>query len=294
MLAGFGALRVDQLEALLLLHETLTPASGRVATYRALAELREHAFVETVGLAGSAGPGRGYVLSPTGRRVYAANDRLYPRRRVRRATSVVMLDHAVALADVAVTFARAASREGVELLWESDWEALSRLRATIVIPDAIVTLKRDGWRTRGCIEADRATERHQAFARKVRRYVDLYLGDRWRAELISWPQILTVTTSDQRARSLADLAHDEAVRYGGARIAKSFRFISFDELAAHGPFAVTWHVGGGGGREPILMPHVGPALNAKERAPFLDVAELARRDASTAASAAAEADEGSR
>jgi hypothetical protein len=259
LFAGFGALRVDQLEALLLLHDTLTQASRRVATYRVLAELRERAFVETVGLAGRPGPGRAFVLSPAGRRVYAASDPLYPRRRIGRATSVVMLDHAVALADIAVAFASAAHRDGVELLWESDWEALTRLQATIVIPDALVTLRHDGWRTRGCIEADRATERHQAFARKVRRYVDLYLGDRWRAELGYWPQILTVTTSDQRARSLADLAHDEAVRYGGARIAKSFRFISFAELAAHGPFAVAWHVGGGVGREFILASHVNSA-----------------------------------
>src|SRR5690348_2030923 len=68
LLAGFGALRVDQLEALLLLHDGLTPASRRVTTYRVLAELRERAFAQTVGLAGPGGPGRAFVLSPTGRR----------------------------------------------------------------------------------------------------------------------------------------------------------------------------------------------------------------------------------
>jgi hypothetical protein len=79
--------------------------------------------------------------------------------------------------------ATAALAEGVELLWESDWEAVARLGRIVVIPDALVTVDHAGSRARAFIEADRATERHQAFAAKVRRYVDLYLRDDWRADL---------------------------------------------------------------------------------------------------------------
>jgi hypothetical protein len=177
LLAGFGALRTDHLEALLMLCEKLSPASGRVTTYRVLSELRERSLAETVGIPGRLA-GRGVVLSAIGRRAYAATDALYPRRRVQRGISVTFLDHAVALADNAHAFAHAATQDGVDLVWNSDWKALALLGATIVIPDAMVSLSYGGWRTWGCIEADRATERREAFARKVRRYVDLYLGDR--------------------------------------------------------------------------------------------------------------------
>jgi hypothetical protein len=213
-----------------------------------IAELREHGCAEIVGLPSRGAPTRGIVLSTTGRRVYAASDPLYPRRRVGRGTSVVMLDHATALADIAVAFARAALAAGVDLLWESDWETVAHLRGTVVIPDALVTLDHAGWRTRAFIEADRATERRQAFARKVRRYVDLYLRDDWRQALGAWPLILTVTTSAARARSLAELAHETAQREGGARIAHAFRAMGSDELRALGPFGATWHVGGGAAR----------------------------------------------
>lgn len=270
-MAGFGALRVDQLEALLMLDAILTPESKRVATYRVLAELREHGYAETVGLASRDAPTRGVVLSSTGRRVYAASDGLYPRRRVRRATSVVMLDHAVALADVAIAFARSALAAGVDVLWESDWEAVTRLGSTVVIPDALVTLDHAGWRTRAFIEADRATERRQAFARKVRRYVDLYLRDDWRKALGAWPLILTVTTSDARARSLAELAHETAQREGGGRIAHAFRAIAAEELRVRGPLGARWHVGGSAARvllEGIRSVPSEPPEREKQCAPF--------------------------
>jgi hypothetical protein len=55
LLAGFGALRRDQLETLLLADEALAPASRRVATHRAVAELRERGLVQTVALESAAG-----------------------------------------------------------------------------------------------------------------------------------------------------------------------------------------------------------------------------------------------
>jgi len=254
LLAAFRAVRRDQLEAFLFAGAPLTPPSRRVAAFRILGELRERGFVQAVVLPGTvatAGVTRAYVLTTAGQRAYAADDSAYSRR-VRR-PSIVLLDHAVALADIALAFRDGAARAGdVDLLWQADWEIVHDLGCTTVIPDAFVTLERGGWRTRAFIEADRATEREHAFANKVRRYVDLYRDDRWRSVLGIWPLILTVTTSEQRARSLCRLAVRVAEAEGGARIRQSFRFAPLDELRLRGAFEAIWHLGLGAERGLIL------------------------------------------
>jgi hypothetical protein len=246
LLAGFGALRRDQLETLLLADEALSPASRRVATHRAVAELRDRGLVQTIALAsrGSAAP-RGYALTERGHGLYGASDPGYPRRRTKRVLSVVLLDHAVALADIALAFRDAVTQAGdIALLWESDWEAVARLGTTLAIPDALVTLEQGGWRTRAFIEADRSTEWLSAFATKVRRYVDLYRREEWRRAMGAWPLVLTVTTSDTHACSLARVAQRVAVAEGGSPIARAFRFTSVDKLGTRGALAQIWHIGG--------------------------------------------------
>lgn len=261
LLAAFRAIRRDQLEAFLFAGAPLTQPSRRVAAFRILGALRERGFVQAVVLPGTvatAGATRAYVLTTAGQRAYAAADDAYPRS-VRR-PSIVLLDHAVALADIALAFRDGAARAGdVELFWQADWEIVHELGCTRVIPDAFVTLERGGWRTRAFIEADRATEREHAFANKVRRYVDLYRDDRWRSVLGIWPLILTVTTSEQRARSLCRLAVRVAEAEGGARIRQSFRFASLDELLRRSAFDEIWHMGLGAER--------GLLLDASEAAP---------------------------
>jgi len=261
LLAAFRAVRRDQLEAFLFAGAPVTPPSRRVAAFRILGELRERGFVEAVVLPGTvatAGATRAYVLTTAGQRAYAADDSAYPRRL--RRPSIVLLDHAVALADIALAFRDSATRAGdIDLSWQADWEIVHELGCTTVIPDAFVTLERDGWRTRAFIEADRATEREHAFANKVRRYVDLYRDDRWRSVLGTWPLILTVTTSDERARSLCRLAFRVAETEGGARIRQSFRFAALDELRHRGAFEEIWHLG--------LVAERGLILNASEPAP---------------------------
>lgn len=252
LLAGFGALRRDQLEALLLGDEQLAVASRRVLAYRVVAELRDRALVEQLVVPGSADQAvRASVLTTTGQRVYAGLDPSYPRRG--RPVSVVMLSHAVALADIAIAFRAGALRGGdVSLVWESDWEAVAHVRSKTAIPDALVTIERAGWRTRAFIEADRSTEWQRAFAEKVRRYVDLYLRDEWRASISTWPLVLTVTTSPTHARSLARVAHGVAAPSGAARIARAFRVTTMDELRTRGPFAPIWVVGERADRTEIL------------------------------------------
>jgi hypothetical protein len=118
----------------------------------------------------------------------------------------------------------------------------------------LVTLERGAWRVRAFIECDRSTEWYQAFAEKVRRYVDLYTADEWRVALTTWPLVLTVTTSDAHARALARVAERVAAVQGGSRIARSFRFTSYDELQRRGPFAMVWHVGASGAATEIFDP----------------------------------------
>jgi hypothetical protein len=167
----------------------------------------------------------------------------------------VLLEHAIALADAAIAFRDAAARAtDIGLWWESDWEAVARIGSAIVIPDALVTLERQGWRTRAFIEADRATERESAFARKLRRYIELYRADVWRASFGAWPLILTVTTSDAHARSLCRLADRVTRSEGGASIAHAFRFASFDDLRVAGPLAPIWHVAARVDRCALLEP----------------------------------------
>ena len=254
LLAAFRAVRRDQLEAFLFAGLHQTPPSRRVAAFRILGELRERGFVQAVvlpGMVATACATRAYVLTRAGQRAYAADDGAYPRRV--RWPSIVLLDHAVALADIALAFRDGAARAGdIDLSWQADWEIVHELGCTTVIPDAFVTLERGGWRTRAFIEADRATEREHAFANKVRRYVDLYRDERWRSVLGIWPLILTVTTSEQRARSLSRLAFRVAETDGGARIRQSFRFASLDELRRRGAFEEIWHLGPGAERGLIL------------------------------------------
>ncbi|MGH2490642.1 MAG: replication-relaxation family protein [Candidatus Limnocylindria bacterium] len=242
--AAFQALRRDQLEALLLGGAGLKLTSRRVVALGVLADLRERGLAEKVGLPGAGSAARcAYVLTAAGQRMYAAHDASYPRRRATR-LSVGLLDHAVMLADIAIAFGAAATNAGdVDLLWESDWEAVVRVGSSLVIPDALVTLERGGWRTRGFVQADRSTEWQHAFAEKVRRYVALYARDQWRATLVVWPLVLTITTSDAHARSLARLAYRVATGEGGSRIARAFRCSSFEALCARGPLSSIWHVG---------------------------------------------------
>jgi hypothetical protein len=245
LLAGFGALRRGQLEALLVGDTPLSPGSRRVVTYRVIVELRELELAQEIGFPGQ--PARaslGYTLTERGHRAYAARDPAYPTRRIRNAPSVMLLDHASALAETALLFGSAALAAGdVTLGWESDWEAVARIGPLPAVPDALVTLERSGWRARAFIEADRATEWYSAFALKVRRYVELYRGDAWRASLRVWPLILTVTTSDARARSLTRVAERVTRDEGASRITRAFRFVSLDELRERGPLARIWQVG---------------------------------------------------
>lgn len=260
LLAAFRALRRDQLERFLFASEALSPASRRVAAFRVLGTLRGRGLVQAVVLPGAAATGgttRAYVLTAAGQRVYAADDDGYPRR-VRRPTTL-LLDHAVTLADICLAFRdRAVEAGDIDLSWQTDWDIVTELGRTPVIPDAFVTLARFGWEIHGFIEADRATEREHAFANKVRRYVDLYRAARWQRVLGYWPVILTVTTSERRARFLSRLAFRVSSAEGGRPISHSFRSTSFEELARRGPYEDIWYSGEASERTQLITSHDEP------------------------------------
>ncbi len=260
LLAAFRALRRDQLERFLFPGEALRPASRRVAAFRVLGTLRERGLLQPVVLPGAAATGgttRAYALTAAGQRVYAADDDAYPRR-LRRPTTV-LLDHSVALADICLAFRdRAVEAGDIDLSWQTDWDIVAELGRTPVIPDAFVTLARFGWELHGFIEADRATEREHAFANKVRRYVDLYRAARWQGVLGYWPVILTITTSERRAKFLSRLAFRVSSAEGGRPISHSFRSTSFEELARRGPYEDIWYMGEASERTQLLTRHDEP------------------------------------
>lgn len=255
LLAAFRGLRRDQLEALLLVDEPLARASRRVMTHRVVAELRQRGLLDELLAAGSPSrvPWRAYALTAAGEEAYARRDGTYPAQRSRRPASVLRLAHAMMLADIALALWQAAIVAGdIDLLWESDWQLAARIGSRAPLPDAFVTIDRGGWRTQAFIEADRSTEWVTAFSRKVRAYVDLYRADLWRPLLGAWPLVLTVTTSDRHARTLAETALRVAQQEGGGRIAHAFRFTSVDDLRRGDPYGAIWLVGGRDGRAPFL------------------------------------------
>jgi hypothetical protein len=262
LLASFRALRRDQLETLLFMTQDLRAESRRVLTHRIVTDLRQRGLLEAVTIAGPLERAqRGYVLTVDGRRVYAAMDPAYPLGRS-RAPSTLLLAHATMLADIAVALQVAAREADVALAWESDWQAVTRLGSAMAIPDALATFEHDGRRVRAFMEADRSTEHDEAFATKVRRYVQLYLADEWRTAISSWPLILTVTLSDVRARAIARVCQRVAIAQGGSRIARAFRTTSLDALRRESAFASIWYLGSTAERIGILEHDVtgGPSV----------------------------------
>jgi len=253
LLAAFGALDPGRLEALLLPGPGLAGASRPVVTRRVLRRLRARRLV----MSSDRLPGnptqfaarRVYVLSAAGRRAYAALDADFPARRLRPASGL-LLNHALVLADIAIAFRAAVAKEpGADAPeWRCDWQVVARLGSTAVIPDALATCILGGQRLYAFVEADRATERTEAFLRKVARYLELYRIGTWREALPVWPAILTVTTSAAHASRLAQVVGSALARLGEPHHAARFRFAAQGEVCGPaGLFSPIWHVAGRAG-----------------------------------------------
>jgi hypothetical protein len=166
--------------------------------------------------------------------------------------------HGQMTAEVALAFRRAARvHPGHELVeWECDWAAAERLRSAYVVPDARMEYETPKWVQSAFIEVDLATEGTRFFARKIDRYLRLYLNGAWRQHLAVWPIILTVTPSDERASALkAATAPLVTRRYYGLRLSGIVErwFTSLGALVGpHGKLGPIWQVAGRDGVHPLV------------------------------------------
>lgn len=260
-LACFRYLNSAHLAGFVFEGSKLTPQSQRVTTQQILERLRKRGLIaSTPALVG--GPDGGsarlaYFLTAAGRRLV---DALEGGARARRSTpgGTLFVSHALAAADVALAFRRAArSHPGHEVReWESDRDAAERLRPSRVIPDARLVYRTPSWEIDAFIEIDLGSERVSRFAQKVSAYLGAWRSGTWRAHLRSWPLVLTVTTSAERAMELRR-ATDELLRLerDAERVTKAteFDFASLTQVRdMNGPFGRIWQVAGQSGLRPLI------------------------------------------
>jgi hypothetical protein len=251
-LATFRYLHGGQIEALLFDGSPFSAETRETLARRVLGPLRRSGRVavrpRSVGGTGGGSARQVYALTDAGRRALAATTGAALGQRSSRGT--LFVDHALALADVAIAFRRsAAAHPGHAVLgWEADWELAAAFTGSALRPDAKLTYATPARELAAFVELDRDTERPVAFGRKVTRYVDAYQDGAWRQRLDLWPTILTVTPSVVRATNLRRTT--EAVlgaRYDGKALAAvtEFRFAAAAHLAEPaGPLGQIWQVAG--------------------------------------------------
>jgi hypothetical protein len=259
-LSGFRYLTQPLIEEFLFGGASLTPISRQVISRRVLSRLKRKGLIlETPRLVGPAGgPARlVYFLTAKGYNLARSlNPGLPSRQPNLRGTS--LMGHGLMCAEVALAFRRAArANPGHELLdWECDWQAVERLGAKLVVPDAHLVYATRDWTLDAFIEVDLATEGSRVFAWKIRRYLDLYRGGSWIRHVRVWPRILTVAPSRARARILqratetvleAQLFSERLMR------ATAFGFTTLEELLGPaGPLGEIWSVAGKNGAHPLF------------------------------------------
>jgi hypothetical protein len=256
-----------QLEELLFARVTLTPRSRQVLAWRVLGRLKRDGYVSSTSrqaggfYGGSSLPA--YFLTAGGLRLAATLCPDLPSHRPAR-RAAFLAPHSVMTTEIELALrraARAAQDHDLEV-WEADWQIGMRVGDRYVIPDARVAYRVGTWRNHLFIETDLGTEGTRFFARKMRRYVELYDSGVWREFLRVWPRILTVTLTEGRAVSLyraTEAMFNAQYAYSASRL--SCYFAPIDALRSAGVSALC---------------HV---VNAKERRPLLDLEDLAARSA---------------
>lgn len=261
LLGRFRFLTRSQLQTLLFgANGPPSGLSAQTMAFRTLHSLRAKGLVERTSrsVGGASGGSAAHAWFLTARGARAVNEPRIaglPRRLPPRGT--FLLRHALAVADVAIAFERAASgHEGHRLLsFECDWEVAERLGPTVVVPDAYLVYETPLVELHAFVEADLGTAGSKFFARKVANYLALWRGRRWRDADGLWPTVLVVTP-DQRRSSLLKRA-TEAVITGEpdadrVRAATEFAFAPLASITNEGPLARTWEVAGREGRHRLL------------------------------------------
>lgn len=260
-LASFRFLTRAQLEEFVFDGTALRPSSKPVLTKRLLRALIERRLVgvsiQRIG-GPLGGPARvAYFLTGAGEQVVGAlrGEHGAVPHRVR---SDFFVGHALATAEVALTFRRAArSRRSHALVrWEADWEIGGWLREAPVVPDAYLVYATPSCEIHAFIEVDLGTERPARFAHKIRGYVALYRNGAWRSRLATWPVVLVVTPDLGRASTLRHASETVLrVPHDDERLA-SFMEFDFAPLAdlvgPSGPLGAIWQVTGRSGLQPLV------------------------------------------
>jgi hypothetical protein len=210
-------------------------------------------------LVGGPGGGSGrvtYFLTREGQKVADALTGGPPRRPPQNGS--FLMRHGQMAAEVALAFRRAArTHPGHELIeWECDWAAAMKLGSGLVVPDGRIVYQTRHWEFSAFIEVDLATEGTRFFARKIARYVDLYVDGSWRKQLARWPLVLTVAPTMARAAAL-QAATEPLLRrpYYAARLARTAEFL-FTSLGALcgpcSPLGPIWRAAGRDGLHPLV------------------------------------------
>jgi len=249
-LVRFRRLNSAQFEGFLFEGSSVAQASREVITRRVLRSLRKRGLIQANSrLVGGTGAG-------SARPVYQATEagcrylgRIDPALRGLRPPSREALspEHALACADVALAFVRAArSHTGHAVSdWESERRAAELLGSSRVVPDGYIVYETSAWEIGAFVEVDLGTESPSRFARKVADYIAVLRSGSWRAQLPSWPLVLTVTPTVVRAKSLRRATENVVRREPDAeRLAKvaEFDFAALPDVLARGPLAEIWQI----------------------------------------------------
>lgn len=271
LIASHRFLTRPQLEELLLSAATLTPRSRHVLAWRVLGRLQRDGYVAVtprqIGGATGGSSLPAYFLTATGLRVAATMLSDLPNRRPAR-RAAFLAPHSIVTTEIELAFRRAAraDRSHEVMIWEADWQIAMRYADRWVVPDARLTYRTGDWLQHFFLEADLGTEGTRFFARKMRRYVELYDSGVWRDFMRSWARILTVTLTDGRASSLrraTEAMLESKYPYLGTRL--NFYFLSLDALRSGGVRALCY------------------AAHKAERQPLLDLDAIAAKSAASAA-----------
>jgi hypothetical protein len=254
-LAKFRFLTAEQLTELLFsLRTDLKDSSRVVMTRQILANLAKRDLVtrtaRSIGGADAGSARSAYYLRPAGMAaLWELGVGLEPKRTAPRGT--FLLRHALALADVALAFQRAARETNGHSLvaWELDWEAAQRGANATVVPDAYMMYSARSDDLYAFIEMDLGTMGSRFFQRKIERYLDLFWDESWKARVPEWPAVLTVTPSRTRAVLLRTSTERMLSERGDAerlRASTEFAFCDLPTLIAEGPLGLIWQVAGNG------------------------------------------------
>lgn len=261
-MAAFRYLTGSQIAEFVFDGSAVSPRCREIMTWRLLGVLRRRGLIgSTPRMVG--GPGGGsarlpYHLTTAGYRFARSLSAAVPERRP-KSPGTFLIRHGLMTAEVALAFRRAARlHPGHELIdWQRDWQAAMPLGGSVLVPDAYLEYDFPK-HILAFLEVDMGGEGTPFFARKIRRYLDLYRSGGWRSRLPLWPLILVVTETDARATQLRDVT--EAVCESQTRAywlvrPPEFDFASVsDPIGPAGPLGEIWHVAGRAGRKTLTPP----------------------------------------